>query len=203
MDNTQTIINKTGHVISVKNKCLEKEIAIDETLKLNMDELGDDLTFRFSFFGFRNQKTERTVEAQRAFDRRLVLWFSSLTEIPMETEISLQGTNEVVLECVPINVRSFWTLFIKTFRLKRIGVSGQRRKQKISFAHSSERRKVVAGMLADFLVLFPLLFVFFTAFVYSFFVGWGIFEKTTLFVAIVSFLYGIIKRFRCLTYRSK
>ena len=186
----KTIINNTGHVIVVSNNYFSKEIAIDDTVTITDSELNHDNILSVRFFSLKSTKTKNKIEVFRDIDRSLLLWFSSSSKIPLQTEMNVKDSDTVVLTTQTLSFHLWITLCIKNIQLQRIVVKKDKIPHTFSFVNSIDQKSFFRKLCLELAILFPicLLLLLMLPFAYiSYTESWGIFEYTLLNVITLLF----------------
>lgn len=193
----KTITNHTGYVITVGNRHFTKEMAIADTVTVADEDFDCDDTLSVRYFSLKNTKTENKAEIVRDLDRSLVLWFSSSSKIPLQTEINIKDSSTVVLTTQTVSFHLCMTLWIKKLRLQRIVAEKDKLPHTFSFVDPTDRKRFFIKMCLELVILCPvaLLLLLMLPFSYvSFAESWGVLEYTLLHAIALLSTYSCVRK---------
>lgn len=150
------IINKSDHVIVVRNSSFSKEIPIGAEITIHEDEIGGDHTFAIERFSLKQMKSENDFEEVRTVGNRYGLRFYMHSFIPMKTVVDLQDCSEVVITDENIEFH-FLTGIFKMISLERLHVENSPNKEKLFFVNNKEKKYFFRWILAELIITFLLL----------------------------------------------
>ena len=179
------IINRSGHVLTISNRCFSRDIPIDSELVISDEEVGGDYCLTIEFFSHKHLKKENTVELKRGLDNIAGIWVDMHSSIPMKTVVDLKDYTEALVTEKDIEFH-FLTLLIKRISLRRAHVEDCPSKEKTEFVSDMDRRYFKRWLFWELLITF---FLFPFLIYASFFATWGRFEQISLSLITVAFVF--------------
>ena len=191
----KTIVNNSGHVITVSNSNFSIDIPIGEKITVSDDEIGGDYNFALKKVA-KSRVTERSVEEINRFGKSgplVGLYFSRITFINMQTQFNVCDIDEIVVSEKTTEIH-IWTVMFKKISLNRLLIENSKSKGKASFLNSSDRKLFLRWMIPELIITFIASLMLTVASVCMFTELYGFGERLFVVVLTLIFLCGHIKK---------
>lgn len=183
----KTIVNNSGHVITVSNSNFSIDIPIGEKVTVSDEEICGDYNFALKKVA-KSRVTERSVEEINRFGKSgplVGLYFSRITFINMQTQFNVCDIDEIVVseKTTEINI---WTANFKKISLNRLLIENSSSKENTLFLNNSDRKYFIRWMIPELIITFLLSLILMGVSAYVFIEPYEFGER--LFIAVLTLL---------------
>ena len=191
----KTIVNNSGHVITVSNSTFSVDVPIGENVTVFDNEIGGDYNFALKKLG-KSRETERGVEEVNRFGKSgplVGLYFSRITFINMQTQLNICDIEKIVIaeKTTEINI---WTAIFKKISVNRLWVENSKSKEKTSFLNNSDRKYFLRWMIPELIITLILSLILAVASVFMLVETYGFWERLFVVALTSLVLCGHIKK---------